>query len=53
MVAVTIELGMDTLTDGRAWLIALASAVLVLRFKVNAAWIVLGSAIVGWLLSMV
>ncbi len=53
MVAVTIELGMETLTDGKAWLIALVSAVLVLRFKVNAAWIVLGSAIAGWLLSMV
>ena len=53
MVAVTIELGVDVLIDWRAWVIALLSALLVLRFKVNAAWIVMGSAIVGWLLLQV
>ncbi len=53
MVAVTILLGMDTLVDWRTWLIALVSAVLVLRFKINAAWIVLGSAVLGWLLRFI
>lgn len=53
MVAVTILLGMDTLIGWQSWVIALLSAVLVLRFKINAAWIVLGSAVVGWLLTFV
>jgi chromate transporter len=50
MAAVTMELGVDTLTNWRAWVIALLSALLVLRFKVNAAWIVFGSAVLGWIL---
>ena len=53
MVAVTIELGIDVLINWQAWGIALLSALLVLRFKVNAAWIVMGSAFVGWLLLQV
>ncbi len=53
MVAVTILLGIDTLVDWRTGLIAVLSALLVLRFKVNAAWIVLGSAVLGWLLTLV
>ncbi len=48
MVAVTILLGYDTLVDWRTWTIAIISAILVLRFKTNAAWIVLGSAVLGW-----
>ena len=52
MVAVTIELGVDTLVGWSAWVIALLSALLVLRFRVNAAWIVLGSALLGWILRL-
>lgn len=51
MVAVTVELGMDVLTSWPAWVIALLAAVGVLRFKVNAAWLVLGGALLGWLLA--
>ncbi len=51
MVAVTIDLGRATLVSWPAWFIALAAAVLALRFKVNAAWLVLGGALSGWLLS--
>lgn len=51
MVAVTIELGLSTLVTWPAWVIALATAVLALRFKINAAWLVLGGAVLGWLLS--
>ncbi len=50
MAAVVIQLGIETLTGWRPILIALAAAGLVLRFKVNAAWIVMGSAVAGWLL---
>lgn len=51
MVAVTIELGLSTLVTWPAWVIVLAAAVLALRFKINAAWLVLGGAVLGWLLS--
>ncbi len=50
MAAVTIELGISTLTSWPAWVIALLAAVAALRFKLNAAWLVLGGAILGRLL---
>lgn len=50
MAAVAVELARSTLTDWGAWVIALASAVVVLRYKINSAWLVLGGAAVGWLL---
>ena len=53
MVAVTINLGMDVLIGWKAWLIAILSAVMVIRFKINAAWIVIGSALLGWALSFI
>ncbi len=53
MVAVTLELGFDVLLDWRGWVIPALSAVLVIRCKVNAAWIVLGSALLGWALSLI
>jgi chromate transporter len=51
MVAVTLELAVGVLTSWPAWLIAIAAAVLALRFRVNAAWLVLGGAVLGWLLA--
>jgi len=51
MIAVTVNLSRATLISWPAWGIALAAAVLALRFKVNAAWLVLGGAVTGWLLS--
>ena len=57
MAAVTVELARHTLIDWEtkqidwaAGLIALASAVVLFRYKVNAAWLVLGGAVIGWLL---
>jgi chromate transporter len=50
MAAVTFELGAATLDAWPAWLIAVLSAVAVLRFKVNAAWIVVAGALLGRLL---
>ena len=60
MAAVTVELARHTLIDWEAkhidWgagLIALLSAVVLFRYKVNAAWLVLGGAAIGWLLKTV
>ena len=57
MAAVTVELARHTLLDWEAkqidWgagLIAIVSAAVLFRYKVNAAWLVLGGAAIGWLL---
>jgi len=49
MAVVTWQLGRAALVD--AWTVGLAvvSAVLLLRFRVNSAWLVLGGGAVGWL----
>lgn len=47
MVAVTIELGMSVLVSGPAWIIAAVAGFLVLGFRTNAVWLVLGGAVVG------
>ncbi len=51
MAAVTLELSASTLVSWPAWAIAGLAAVLALRFRVNAAWLVLGGAVLGWLLA--
>jgi chromate transporter len=51
MVAVTLSLGITVLTTWATWAIAVVAAVLALRFRVNAAWLVIGGAVAGWLLS--
>ncbi len=54
IVAVCVEMSKDTLTDWRTTLIAIASILIVVRYKkVNSAFIVLGGAIVGYLLTFV
>ena len=60
MTAVTVELARHTLIDWEAkqidWgagLIALVSAAVLFRYKVNSAWLVLGGAAIGWLLKTV
>jgi chromate transporter len=53
MVAVTLQLGTVVLTAWPAWVIAALAAVLTLRFRVNAAWVVVGAAAAGWVLSAV
>jgi len=54
IVAVCIEMAKDTLVDWRTIVIALASLVIVFVFKkVNSAFIVLGGAGIGYLLSLI
>lgn len=49
--AVTLQLGAATLHSWPAWVIAALATLAVLRFKLNAAWIVLGGAALGRLLA--
>ena len=47
MAAVTVELARAALVDPLTILLAIAALVLLLRFKLNATWLVLGGALVG------
>lgn len=53
MAAVTVELARHTLVDWGTWLIAILSAAVLFRYKINSAWLVLGGAAIGWLLKTV
>ena len=50
MAEVAIVLGRATLIDGWTWAVGLVSALLLLRFRVNATWLILGGAAFGVLL---
>jgi chromate transporter len=50
MVVVTYQLGRAAIIDIITIGLALLSAVILLRFRFNSAWLVLGGAIVGWFL---
>jgi chromate transporter len=50
MAAVAIVLGRATLVDGWTWALCLGSALLLIRFRVNATWLILGGAALGILL---
>ncbi len=47
MAAVSYQLGRSAIVDWVTVVLTIASAVLLLRFRVNSAWLVLGGAIVG------
>lgn len=53
MASVTGQLGVSTLISVPAVLIFLISAVLLIRFKINSTWLILGGGLVGWLLPVV
>jgi chromate transporter len=48
MAAVTVQLGRAAVIDPLTTLLAISSAVLLLRFKVNSAWLILGAAMLGY-----
>jgi chromate transporter len=50
MSVVTYQLGRAALVDVTTIVLAVISAVILFRFRVNSAWLVLAGAIVGWLL---
>jgi chromate transporter len=51
MAGVTFRLGVDALRDWRAWVIASAALAVLLRWKVNPAWVVLGGGGAGLLIA--
>ncbi len=51
MAAVTVDLARQTIIDIPTALIAIAAAVLLLRFRVNTTWLIIGGAIIGLLAS--
>ncbi len=53
MAAVTVHLSSTALVDWRSILIAVASAVAGIRFKLNAAWLVVAGAVAGWVLKII
>ncbi|MEJ7839927.1 MAG: chromate efflux transporter [Thermomicrobiales bacterium] len=53
MAAVTLELGRDALVDWQTVAIAIVAAILLIRFKVNSAWLVLGGGILGFVIESV
>jgi chromate transporter len=49
MAAVTLELGRSVLLDGPGLLLLLLSGALLLRYRINSAWLVAGGAVIGFL----
>ena len=49
MFVVTYQLGRAAVVDVTTIVLAVTSAVILFRFRVNSAWLVLGGALVGWL----
>lgn len=52
MAAVTLRLGQSAVVDVLTAVLAVLSAVLLFRFKINSAWLVLGGAVVGLIYSL-
>ena len=50
MAGVCAQLARGTLTSWPAWLIAALALVVVLRTRLNSAWVILGGALLGWAL---
>jgi chromate transporter len=48
MAVVMVQLGHAALTDVPTWVLGVAGAGLLLRFKVSSTWLVLGGAAAGW-----
>lgn len=53
MAGVTYVLGRAALVDGLTIIVALISVIIVLRFKINSAWLVLAGGVVGWISQLI
>lgn len=52
MAVVLWQLGRASIVDLRTFLILVASAVVLFRFRLNSAWIIAGAAVTGWLVHL-
>jgi chromate transporter len=52
MAVVTWQLGRAAILDATTALLAIAGAILLVRFRVNSAWLVLGGAAIGLAVKM-
>ncbi|MFZ5875224.1 MAG: chromate efflux transporter [Nitrospirota bacterium] len=52
MAIVTWQLGLAAVTDATTAILAIASALLLMRFRVNSAWLVAGGAVIGLLIPL-
>jgi chromate transporter len=48
MVVVTVQLGVEALIDVPTLVLAGAAAALLVRYRLNATWVILGGALLGW-----
>jgi chromate transporter len=53
MAGVTLQLGRAAVVDWLTALLAIASAVLLFRFKINTTWLILGSIVIGILAKLI
>lgn len=53
MAAVTVHLASTTFADWRSVMIAVTAAIAGMHFKLNAAWLVLGGALIGWIMKVI
>lgn len=52
MTAVALELGRDALVDGMTIVLASSAAILLIRFKVNSTWLIMGGGVIGVVYSL-
>jgi chromate transporter len=52
MAAVTVQLGVSSLTDVFPLIIAAASVILLFRYKINSTWLIAGGALAGLLIAL-
>jgi chromate transporter len=52
MAAVTVQLGISSLTDIYTLLIAIVSVILLFRYKINSTWLIAGGALAGFFISI-
>ena len=50
MAVVAWQLGRAAIVDSRTFLILIASSILVLRYRINSAWVIAGAGFCGWML---
>lgn len=53
MAGVTYVLGRAALVDGLTIIVALISIIIIFRYKINSAWLVLAGGVVGWISQLV